>query len=183
MSGFIVNWLRRRRLRKDASDIPTGFLPLGKIKSANVVIDAQEPDFELLREDILSWGKACGIKVSIFFIDMHKPGKGELPSTSIQRTICRKELSWYGAPPADKVQLLMNDDADLFICMVDSSDFLVDYLCKCSHARFEVGRKEYPGHSFDMIIANNAASDHRSELRSDSREVFACIQSFLKKIQ
>ena len=176
MSGFIVNWLRRRRLRKDASDIPTGFLPLGKIKSANVVIDAQEPDFELLREDILSWGKACGIKVSIFFIDMHKPGKGELPSIS-------KELLWYGAPQADKVQLLMNDDADLFICMVDSSDFLVDYLCKCSHARFKVGRKEYPGHSFDMIIANNAASDHRSELRSDSREVFACIQSFLKKIQ
>ena len=183
MFGFIVNWFRRRRLKKDASDIPTGFLPLGKIKSANVVIDAQETDFELLREDILSWGKASGIKVSIFFIDLHKLSKGELLITSIQTTICRKELSWYGAPPADKARLLMDDDADLFISMVDSSDFLVDYLCKCSHARFKVGRKEYPGHSFDMIIANNAAGELRSELRSDSREVFACIQSFLKKIQ
>ena len=183
MFDFIINWFRRRRLKRDASDVPTCILPLRKVGYANVVIDAQERDFDRLKEDILAWGRANGVKISIFFIDLRKLSKGELLLTSIQTTIIRKELSWYGAPPLEKARLLMDDSADLFISMIDSSDFLVDYLCKCSHARFKVGRKAYPGHAFDMIVTNNASGNLRNELRTDSREVFALMTDYLNKIQ
>ena len=41
MFDFIINWFRRRRLKRDASDVPTCILPLHKVGYANVVIDAQ----------------------------------------------------------------------------------------------------------------------------------------------
>ena len=181
--SLIINWFRKRRLSKDASDVPTGFLPLGSISSVNVVMDARDPAFEELKQDILSWGRENGLKVDIFYIDLHKLAKGELPITSIETTITRDDISWYGAPPKEKACLLMEGGADLFISMVNSSDFLIDYLCKCSHARFKVGRKEYAGHGFDMVISSGASEQIDSEFQSDSGEVFACMKSFLSKIK
>lgn len=181
--SLIINWFRKRRLRKDESDVPTGFLPLGSVSSVNVVIDVQDTAFEGLKQDILSWGRENGLKMDIFYIDLHKLAKGELLITSIEKTITRNDISWYGAPPKEKACLLLEDGADLFISMVNSSDFLIDYLCKCSRARFKVGRKEYAGHGFDMVISSGASEQPGSEPQSDSREVFACMKSFLKKIK
>ena len=44
MFGPVKNMLRRRRIRKSASDVPTGFIPLAEKSSVNVVIDAEEPE-------------------------------------------------------------------------------------------------------------------------------------------
>ena len=99
MYGLIRDFVRRKRLKKYASGIETGLVPLAGGSVVNVLIDVEEPGFDDLKEDILVWGKKNpGIKVNIYFIDFRRLGKDELLLTSITNTILRKELDWVGMP-------------------------------------------------------------------------------------
>ena len=175
----IKNFFRKRRLEKVASKTPTGFLPLSQISSANFVIDVEEPGFDQLKEDILAWGRRCGIKINIYFIDFRKLGKEELLLTSIQTTILKKDLDWLGYPGPDKTASLTEEATDLFVSLVDSSVPAIDLISKCANARFKIGRRSYEGHAFDMIISGTPNED----LRSDSRLILKAIIEYLSKIQ
>ena len=63
--------------------------------------------------------------------------------------------------------------------MIDSMDYPVDFLCKCTKARFKIGRRGYEGHAFDMVVTGNETA----ELRSDSLKIFNAIKDFLNKIR
>ena len=175
----IKNIFRRHRLKKHASDIATGFLPMDKIRTANVVIDVAEQGYDLLKERVLAWGRESGIKVNIYFFDFRKLSKDELLLTSISTTIIRKELDWIGVPPAQKTEPLFSEPSDLFISLVANGDFPIDYLSKCTKARFKIGRFRYSGDVFDMVFSGAAAE----ELRADGTQIFDMIADFLKKIQ
>ena len=175
----ILKFFRKRRLKQYASDIETGFLPLSKIQSASVVIDVEEPGFDELKEDILAWSRTTGIKVSIYFLDLRRLGKDELLLTSITNTILKKELDWLGTPDLTKISPLLEEPCDLFISMVDSSKFTVDFMSRCAKARFKIGRHEYDGHPFNMIMAGNETVD----LRSEAKQIFAAITDFITKIK
>ena len=99
--------------------------------------------------------------------------------TSIQTTIIKKELDWIGTPEISKVMGLMGEKSDLLISLIDNGDFPIDFISKCTKARFKIGRHDYPGHAFDMIISGSQTAD----LRSDSRLIFGAITEFLQKIQ
>ena len=116
----ILAVFRTRKIKKFLSDVPTGFIPLDKIANVNVVIDVEEPGFDLLKEDILAWGRQNGLKVNIYFFDFRKLGKDELLLTSIQTTIIKKELDWLGTPEFSKIGALLYEPSDLFISMVDN---------------------------------------------------------------
>lgn len=179
MLDSVKDFFRRRKLRKFISTEPTSLLPLSAIKTANVVIDVEEPGFDVLKEDILAWGRAEGIDVNIYFFDFRKLGKDELLLTSINTTIIKKELNWFDMPTPAKVGELFREKSDLFISMVANGDFPIEFVSKCARARFKIGRYEFEDHAYDMIMAGNAVE----ELRSDSREIFAAITEFLKKIE
>lgn len=174
-----MKFFRERKIRKFRSDISTGFMPLEKITSINVVVDVEEPDFDLLKDDILAWGKQYGKRVNIFFFDFRKLGKDELLLTSIQTTIIRKELDWIGTPDFSKIGTLLQEPSDLFISMIDNSSFPIDFISKCSKAKFKIGRCGYEGHAYDMIMTGSPTED----LRSDSRRIFAAIAEFMTKIK
>ena len=179
MIESIKNFFRKRRLSKVASKTPTGFLPLSKISSANFVIDVEEPGFDLLKEDILAWGRSSGIKINIYFFDFRKVGKEELLLTSIQTTILKKELDWLGYPKEDKTAALTEEATDLFVSLIDNSVPAIDLISKCANARFKIGRRSYEGHAFDMIISGTPNED----LRSDSRLILKEMIEYLSKIQ
>ncbi len=178
MLDFILDIFRRRKLKKFGSDVPTGFVPLADISTVNVIIDVEEPGFDVLKEDILSWGRQLGLKVNIYFFDFRKLGKDELLLTSIQTTIIKKELDWIGTPDIAKVGPLVYEPSDLFISMVDNGNFPIEFLSKCAKARFKVGRHAFEGHAYDMIVTGNPTED----LRSESRQIFATLTEFLNKI-
>lgn len=96
MFDQILKIFRKRKLKKFASDVPTSLLKVSDIKTANVVIDVEEAGFDLLKEDILTWGRNNGIKVNIYFFDFRKLGTNELLLTSIQTTVIKRELNWFG---------------------------------------------------------------------------------------
>ena len=179
MIDTIKDLFRRRKLKKHASDVPTGFLPMSEIYTVNVMIDVEEPGFDALREDILAWGRSIKAKVNIYFFDFRRLGKEELLLTSIQTTILRKELDWTDAPDVKKVANLLEEQSDLFISMIDNGDFPIEFLSKCAKARFKIGRKGFEGHAYDMGVTGGETA----ELRSDSRKIFAAIKDFLTKIQ
>ena len=179
MFESILDIFRKRKIRKFISDVPTGFMPLDKISTVNVVIDVEEPGFDLLKEDILAWGKQNGLKVNIYFFDFRKLGKDELLLTSIQTTIIKKELDWIGTPDLNKTGALINEQSDVFISMVDNGNFPIEFLSKCSKARFKIGRCGFEGHAYDMVMVGNPTED----LRSDSRQIFSAITEFMTKIK
>ena len=175
----ILNIFRRKRLEKFVSNVPTGLIPLSAISSVNVVIDVEEPGFDKLKDDILSWGKQVGLKVNIYFFDFRKITKDELLLTSIQTTIIKKEIDWIGMPELSKIGNLLYEPSDLFISMVDNGDFPIEFISKCTKARFKIGRYPFEGHAYDMIISGNPTED----LISDSRKIFAAAKDFLTKIR
>ena len=179
MFESIKRFFRDRKLRKHASDLPTGFLPLQQIHSVNVVIDVEEPGFDLLKEDILAWGRSAGLKVNIYFFDFRKLGKDEILLTTIDKTLLRSGLDWLGTPNVLKLTSLLEEKSDLLISMIDNGDFPIEFLSKCTKARFKVGRHAFKGHAFDMVMSGAANED----LRSDSRRIFQEITEFLLKIK
>ena len=179
MLDYIKHFFRQRALHKFVSTEPTSLLPLSEIKTANVIIDVEEPGFDILKEDILAWGRLSGIEVSIYFFDFRKLGKDELLLTSINTTIIKRELNWYDMPSPSKVGMLFREKSDLFISLVSNKDFPIEFVSKCARARFKIGRYPFDGHVYDMTMAGSEVA----ELRSDSREIFAAITDFLKKIQ
>ena len=179
MFEFVKNFFRRRKIQKFRSQVETSFLPIGKIATVNAVIDVQETGFDQLKEDILAWGRRKNIKVNIYFFDFRKLDKEELLLTSIQTTIIKKDLDWIGVPELSKVIGLLGETSDLFISMINNGDFPIDFLSKCTKARFKIGRYEYEGHAYDLVISGNQTAD----LRSDSKRIFAAIKEFLTKIQ
>lgn len=178
MLDSIKDFFRKRALKKFISTEPTSLLPLSDIKTANVVIDVEEPGYDILKDDILAWGRATNIDVNIYFFDFRKLGKDELLLTSISTTIIQTELNWYDMPSPSKVGMLFREESDLFISMIANCDFPIEFVSKCARARFKIGRYPFEGHVYDMTMAGSDVE----ELRSDSREIFAAITDFLKKI-
>lgn len=179
MYGLIRNIIRRNRLKKYASDVETGLLPMSQIRTANVVIDVEEPGFDELKEDIMAWGRSNGIRLNIYFFDFRRLGKDELLLTSITNTILKKELDWVGMPEISKVGPLIYEPSDLFISMVDNHDFPIEFIARCAKSRFKIGRHDFEGHPFDMVLTGGETAD----LRSEARQIFAAITEFITKIR
>ena len=179
MFDQILKIFRKRKLKKFASDVQTSLLKMSDIKTANVVIDVEEAGFDLLKEDILTWGRNNGIKVNIYFFDFRKLGTNELLLTSIQTTVIKRELNWFGMPPIEKVAPLIYENSDLFISLICNDRFPIRFVSNCSRARFKIGRYEYEGHPFNLIMSGSTGAD----LRSDARQIFASATELLKKIQ
>lgn len=179
MFGLIKNIIRKKRLKKYASDVETGFIPMEEVSTVNVIVDVEEPGFDDLKEDILAWGKGYTFKLNIYFFDFRRLGKDELLLTSITNTLLKKELDWVGMPDLGKVSPLIDEKSDIFISMVDNHDFPIDFLARCSKARFKISRHEYEGHPFNMILSGGETAD----LRSEARQIFAAITEFITKIR
>ncbi len=179
MFETIKRFFQVRKLRKYASDLPTGLLPMSEINTVNVVIDVEEQGFDLLKEDILAWGRSAGVKVNIYFFDFRKLGKDEILMTTIDKTLLRKGLDWLGTPNVAKLTSLFEEKSDLLISMIDNGNYSIEFLSKCARARFKVGRYAFPGHAYDMVVRGASSED----LRSDSRKIFQEITEFLIKIK
>ena len=178
MFDTIKSIFRKRKIGKFVSDVQTGLVPFSEISTVNVVLDVEEPGFDVLRAQILEWGRKAGVKLNIYFFDFRRLDKEELLITSIQTTIIKKELDWIGTPDISKVIGLIGEKSDLFISLIDNGDFPIEFISKCAKARFKIGRCGFPGHVYDMIISGSQTAD----LRSDSCKIFDAIVEFLNKI-
>ena len=144
--------LRRQSLKKNASTEPTGFVPLDKIRSAVAFIDVEDTSFNECKNTLMLFFREHNIKGDIFFFDFRKLTEGERLITSITTTILKKDLNWFGKPSHEKVALMLDGEPDLFISLLLSTDFPIEFMAKCSRAHFKVGRVQLPGDTFDLVV-------------------------------
>ena len=148
----VKEMLRRQSLKKNASTEPTGFVPLDKIRSAVAFSDVEDTSFNECKNILMLFFREHGIKGDIFFFDFRKLTEGERLITSITTTILKKDLNWFGKPSREKVALMLDGQPDLFISLLPTTDYPLEFMAKCSRAHFKVGRVQLPDDTFDLVI-------------------------------
>lgn len=148
---------RNFALKKNASAVPTGFIPISGVKTAVVFIDVEDPSFDVCKQDILSYFRSRGVKAEIFFLELSKLGSGERLITSITNTILKKDILWYGCPSQEKTNLLKSCEHELFISLVRKDVFAMHYLARCSGAKFKVGLVD--DSVYDLVLDSGAMSE------------------------
>ena len=174
---MIKAFLRRWSLRKSASTEPTGLLPLQDVHSAVAFISVEGQDFEACKNDILAFCRTHNIKGSVFFFDFRKIEKGERLITSITTTVLRKDLNWYDRPSPEKTRAMLEGEPDLFISLLPANSYPLEYMARCSKARFKVGRQQLPGNVFDLVVLDPA------DKKLSQREAFGEIVKLLETIK
>lgn len=174
---FIKNSFRKRALRRNRSGVPTSMLPLHAVKTAAVVIDAEDASFDACKQAVQAFCREHGIKVEIFFFDFSKVGSEDRLMTSVPNTVLAKDLNWFGMPSAEKMKLLAECAPDLFISLINDTGFPIHFMSACCRARFKVGRKQLPGDVFDMIAADSP------ERVSPEDEIFEHIRTIIQTIE
>ena len=173
----IKSFLRKRALKKFRSQEPTSMMPLSSIHSATALLDSEDTSFDECKLLLQNFFRENDIKGEIFFLDMKKLGSGERLITSITGTILRKDLNWFGRLSKEKTAQVSSCESDLFISLVNNDDFTVEFISAITPAKFKLGRKQLPGHIFDMVI-----SDPSGRTLAEA-EAFQAMKSYLDKIK
>lgn len=177
MLDALKDMFRRRALRKEASHEPTRICPLDQVKSAVTFIDVEDTSFNECKIAVQAFYREMGIKGEIFFFDFRRLTDGERLITSITTTVLKKDLGWYGRPSREKINLMLSGEPDMFISLIPSTDFPIEFMAKCSRARFKVGRIQLPGDTFDIVV-NAPGTAPSSQL-----EVFRKMTAILSRIK
>lgn len=177
MLEFAKDIIRRSSLKKNTSTVETGFLPLSKIRSYVAVIDVEDTSFDACKTAIMNYFRSHNINGSVFFQDFRKIGSEDRLITSIQTTITKKDLDWLGRPNKYKMNVLREQNPDVFISLIKDPGFAVEYMARTSNARFKIGRKQLPGNLFDLVITDPSGKD-LSQLQS-----FQAMKEYLNRIQ
>ncbi|MBQ0043718.1 MAG: hypothetical protein KBT05_01700 [Bacteroidales bacterium] len=168
----LKEFMRRRAIRKCPRQVDTGLLPLKDIHTAIVILNVEDQEHNACKEDVMAFFRAHGIKSEIFFFDFRKIEKNELLLTSIQNTVLRKDLNWYGMPNQEKIALLQRE-CDLLISLVDTSHFANIYSALCVKAKFKIGCYQDDSKVFDMVISG---SDNPRKIFAGMKEILLTIQ-------
>ena len=177
MLDSLKDLFRRHSLRKHASTVPTGILPLREVRSAAVFIDVEDQDFDACKRDIQAFFRQYNLKGEIFFFDFRKLTSGERLITSITTTVLRKDLNWYDRPSKEKVNLLLNGQPDLFLSLLPRTPFPLAFMAAASPARFKVGREQLPGDILDLVVKDPSGK------ALTQREALNAIITYFDKIQ
>ena len=146
---------RRSCLKKYASDVPTGIIPVSRLHSAVAFIDVEDTSFDESKGLLVNFFRENGIKGEIFFFVFRHLSEGERLITSIQTTILRKDINWFGRPSKEKISLMLKGEPDLFISLIGKEEFPIEFMAKCSRARFKIGRRQLPGNTFDLVVSDS----------------------------
>lgn len=173
-----IGIVQRRCLRRNASPVETGILPLSRIHRAVALIDVEDTSFDLCKNRLIAFFREHNIHGEIFFLDFRKLGEGERLITSINGTILRKDLNWFGRPSDEKMRLLNEGEPDLLISTVREKNYAYEYLVKASHAKFKVGRMQIPGSKvFDVVL-----SEKEDRILSEA-DAFAGLARLMEKMR
>lgn len=172
MLEFAKNFFRRRALVRYSSPSASRIIPVSRVSTAAVFFDVDSLDFEACRQEVIQYFRSKGIKADLFFQDFRKLEKNELLITSIQNTIIRKNLNWYGMPQRTWLEALSQHPYDLYVSLVKNPSFANVLVSAAVPATFKVGLESYEGHPFNMVCSEGSVL-----------EGFKLIETMLEKIE
>ncbi|MCD8207685.1 MAG: hypothetical protein LUD72_07095 [Bacteroidales bacterium] len=171
----MLGYFRNRRLKKDASEVQTGFLPLAEIRSAVVVVDGAAEKVEACVEQVERFCGENKIALRLMYIDLRKYNSKTQPPTELGKTLVRRDLNWYGRPNPLRVAQVLSAPADLYVCLCAGGEYCVRYISAAVQARFKVGPGEYEGDPFNMVVSPVGSSEAGSEVGFSSGSASASV--------
>ena len=159
MAFFLTTWLRKHRLKKYASSRPTGFMPLGKIRTVLVIADGTEPECLKDTARLEAFFSGFGIVSSFIYTDLRKIGRDTIVYACGDNVITRRDTDWTGMPDLRRKGHLFSGDYDLLISLKDSAGFTEKFLAVTANAGFKIGTCAFHGHPFDLVIADRQEPD------------------------
>ena len=161
MKNPFLSLSRRLALRRGQSKVPTNLLPLKKVRSATVFVDTTGgEDPEPIRRAVQQFFEYQGIPVLVF-----------APERRDINPIGRMKNRLRGSHRHPR-------NEDLFISLAASPEnFAAEYEARCSTARCKVGRFQYPGSVFDLVVTAPGGSE------PSQSAAFSAIKDFLTKIR
>lgn len=169
--------LRRRAIRRNASKVQTGMIPLSAVRHAVVVGNAEEDRWGECRKTVDSFFRRHGIKNDIYHIDTRRYKRGTSPETGQEYTLCRKNLNWFGKPVKEIRARLLSGKPDLYICLSDREEFTERFLAAAVPARFKIGCNRFPEDSYNIIVTSAGDSG------KDACDRFAQIAALLESVK
>ena len=171
MKNPLVSLVRALAVRRNSSKVKTAFVPLGKLHSASVIIDADQSDSQNCADFVTAFFSKCGISLSLYALSLAK----EPVQIKGATLLSSKDISVFGLPRKGRRHPQVKLDTDLFINLTAGASFAADYSAICSSAKMKVGRRN-PGRSvYDLLILN-------SENYTQS-EVFKQMSSIMLRIK
>ena len=72
---------------------------------------------------------------------------------------------------------MLDGEPDLFISLLTTTDYPLEFMAKCSRAKFKIGRVQLPGDTFDLVVKDP------EDRRYNEAEVFRELAKFLAKVR
>ena len=160
---------------KEKDSSKTGIIPLERIRTAAVFLDADVPGSVNRVKQIYDYFNKKGISATVFAISLGQQffSEGMLKAVFIHK----ENLSWCDCPKQGRRHPSLNVGEDLFISLLPVDSFPVEYAARCSGAQFKVGRKQLPGDVYDLVISEPAGV-HVNQIQA-----FDNIMKFIEIIQ
>ncbi|MBO8455165.1 MAG: hypothetical protein IAC08_02015 [Bacteroidetes bacterium] len=158
--GLIAKSIRSHRLRKYSSTMQTGFTPLGSIRKALFIIDAEDPSWDRCRKEAEDFCSRHGIQAVILYSDFRKFSKEIQPRTEAGKTFRRKDIGLFKLPKMKKMRsTVLSLEPDLLVCLSPDGRFLMEFIARATKARFKIGRNIFPGDPYDLVIVPSEHND------------------------
>lgn len=169
---------RGRRLslswrEKDSSR--TGVIPLEEIRVAEVFLDADAPEAEDTVKCIYEYFTGKGKKVAVFSLSLGRSShRKKIEGVTYIR---KKDISWCDCTKLGRIHPSTNIEEDLFISLLPEDSFPVEFVARCSGARFKIGRKQLSGDVYDLVFSG-------TEVEAFNQiQAFGNIMDFIERIQ
>lgn len=153
--NLFIRIARKRALRKNASKVPTGLVPLSGIKTAMVYLEDDGTLSSGTERTVREFFKSRGIQVE----------------TAVLNPL---DADWMGRSLRPKKEGSFEGCEDLFVSLARDDSFALTYYAVTSKAKFKIGRRQ-TADVFDMIMDGSG--------QDSPEELFKCITEFLEIVQ
>lgn len=167
---------RKKALQKNRPDTKPGIIPLSKVRSAAVIVDATAIDCNPTISAVNSFFSQYGIRSKVYafnFTDHQYLSSAREDAVFL----FRRNLNWYGAVRRKKRQELMDGNEELFINLLPENVFAAEFAARCSRAAFKIGRFQLKGELYDLVVTDS------NGVRSNQEDVFKTIAGIISKVQ
>ncbi|MBO8482896.1 MAG: hypothetical protein IAB75_02090 [Bacteroidetes bacterium] len=178
MVSPLRKFFRTKALKKYASGIRTGIIPLSLMRDVFILIDSRDQNAATCVALIKEFFHRNGIKPDIFYIDTGTcKGRKKRLDTDPMYTFQKKDLNWYGRLRKNVLQSFLTAGQDLYIDLTIRNDFPVRFIGTAIPAKFKVGCTGKGKNIFDMTITTPSGSE------VSSTELFRGISALLMSVK
>lgn len=171
---FLIDKYRRKKLERDRSHTTTGLIPLHRIHSMGLVIDASASDWEEGVEAARKFCTAHKIELCILAVN--------LESKDTPSVLTASDISLLGFPKIEKSGEMLGKVFNFLLCICDNRHFCIEYIAKCVEADMKAGMSERPDDCYDIAVSTPVKSPESGKIEFSTKAVFETVAGILKKI-